>query len=35
MEFVDGRTVRDLLLDGHRLLPDGSVEIIDGVLRGA
>jgi eukaryotic-like serine/threonine-protein kinase len=33
MEFVDGRTVRDLLQEGHRLLPDRSLEIIDGVLR--
>jgi eukaryotic-like serine/threonine-protein kinase len=33
MEFVDGRTVRDLLQDGHRLLPERSMEIIDGVLR--
>jgi serine/threonine protein kinase len=33
MEFVDGRTVRDLLIDGHRLLPERSLEIIDGVLR--
>jgi eukaryotic-like serine/threonine-protein kinase len=33
MEYVDGRTVRDLLQDGHRLLPDRSLEIIDGVLR--
>jgi beta-lactam-binding protein with PASTA domain/tRNA A-37 threonylcarbamoyl transferase component Bud32 len=33
MEFVDGRTVRDLLQEGHRLLPDKSLEIIDGVLR--
>ena len=33
MEFVDGRTVRDLLQDGHRLLPERSLEIIDGVLR--
>ena len=32
MEFVDGRTVRDLLQDGHRLLPERSLEIIDGVL---
>ena len=22
MEFVDGRTVRDLLIEGHRLLPE-------------
>ncbi len=33
MEFVDGRTVRDLLQEGHRLLPGRSLEIIDGVLR--
>jgi eukaryotic-like serine/threonine-protein kinase len=33
MEFVEGRTVRDLLQDGHRLLPERSLEIIDGVLR--
>ena len=33
MEYVDGRTVRDLLQDGHRLLPERLLEIIDGVLR--
>jgi beta-lactam-binding protein with PASTA domain/tRNA A-37 threonylcarbamoyl transferase component Bud32 len=33
MEYVDGRTVRDLLQEGHRLLPERSLEIIDGVLR--
>jgi serine/threonine protein kinase len=33
MEFVDGRTVRDLLTEGHRLLPERSLEIIEGVLR--
>jgi len=33
MEFVDGRTVRDLLQSDHRLLPERSLEIIDGVLR--
>jgi serine/threonine-protein kinase len=33
MEYVDGRTVRDLLQDSHRLLPERSLEIIDGVLR--
>jgi eukaryotic-like serine/threonine-protein kinase len=33
MEYVDGRTVRDLLQDGHRLLPERALEIIDGVLR--
>src|ERR1700753_2045699 len=32
MEFVDGRTVRDLLQSDHRLLPERSLEIIDGVL---
>src|SRR5260370_955455 len=33
MEYVDGRTVRDLLQEGHRLLPDRTLEIIDGGLR--
>src|SRR5689334_2496790 len=33
MEYVDGRTLRDLLQEGHRLLPERSLEIIDGVLR--
>ena len=33
MEYVDGRTVRDLLQEGHRLLLERSLEIIDGVLR--
>src|SRR5207237_5511072 len=33
MEYVDGRTVRDLLIEGHRLLPERTLEIIDGVLR--
>src|ERR1700734_922949 len=33
MEYVDGRTVRNLLQDGRRLLPERSLEIIDGVLR--
>ncbi len=33
MEYVDGRTVQDLLQEGHRLLPERSLEIIDGVLR--
>jgi beta-lactam-binding protein with PASTA domain/tRNA A-37 threonylcarbamoyl transferase component Bud32 len=33
MEYVDGRTVRDLLIEGHRLLPERSLEIIGGVLR--
>src|ERR1700743_303924 len=33
MEYVDGRTVRDLLIEGHRLLPQRALEIISGVLR--
>jgi eukaryotic-like serine/threonine-protein kinase len=33
MEFVDGRTLRDLLKDNRRLLPERALEITDGVLR--
>src|SRR5438874_718454 len=33
MEYVDGRTVRDLLRDDRRLLPERALEITDGVLR--
>ncbi len=33
MEFVDGRTVRDLLRDNRRLLPERALDITDGVLR--
>jgi len=33
MEYVNGRTVRDLLSEGHRLLPERALEIISGVLR--
>src|SRR5512146_3271039 len=33
MEYVDGRTVRDLLIEGHRLLPERTLEIVSGVLR--
>ncbi len=33
MEFVDGRTLRDLLRDDRRLLPERAAEIMDGVLR--
>jgi serine/threonine-protein kinase len=33
MEFVDGRTVRELLIEGHRLLPERTLEIVSGVLR--
>src|ERR1700761_2689351 len=32
MEYVDGRTVRDLLQADHRLLPERALEIIDGGL---
>src|SRR5215469_9201823 len=33
MEYVDGHTVRDLLRDDRRLLPERALEITDGVLR--
>src|ERR1700734_1745361 len=33
MEFVEGRTLRDLLRDDRRLLPERAAEITDGVLR--
>ena len=33
MEYVDGRTLRDLLREDRRLLPDRAMEITDGVLR--
>ncbi len=33
MEFVDGRTLRDLLRDDRRLLPERAAEITDGILR--
>ncbi|WP_283139589.1 Stk1 family PASTA domain-containing Ser/Thr kinase [Rhizohabitans arisaemae] len=33
MEYVDGRTVRDLLRADRRLLPERAVEIVDGILR--
>jgi serine/threonine protein kinase len=33
MEYVDGRTLRDLLRDDRRLLPERTLEITDGVLR--
>src|SRR5258708_38175469 len=33
MEFVDGRTLRDLVRDDRRLLPERAAEISDGVLR--
>jgi serine/threonine protein kinase len=33
MEYVDGRTLRDLLRDDRRLLPVRALAITDGVLR--
>src|SRR6266571_2503533 len=33
MEFVDGRTIRDLLRNDRRLMPERALEITDGVLR--
>jgi beta-lactam-binding protein with PASTA domain/tRNA A-37 threonylcarbamoyl transferase component Bud32 len=33
MEYVDGRTIRDLLRDDRRLMPERALEITDGVLR--
>ena len=33
MEYVDGRTLRDLMRDDRRLLPERALEITDGVLR--
>jgi eukaryotic-like serine/threonine-protein kinase len=33
MEYVDGRTLRDLLREDRRLLPERAMEITDGVLR--
>ncbi|MEU7001505.1 Stk1 family PASTA domain-containing Ser/Thr kinase [Nonomuraea sp. NPDC046570] len=33
MEFVDGRTLRDLLRADRRLLPERATELVDGILR--
>src|SRR5258708_31736754 len=33
MEYVDGRTIRDLLREDRRLLPERALEITDGHLR--
>src|ERR1022692_1380695 len=33
MEYADGRTLRDLLREDRRLLPERALEITDGVLR--
>jgi serine/threonine-protein kinase len=33
MEFVEGSTLRDLLRENRRLLPERAIEIVDGTLR--
>jgi eukaryotic-like serine/threonine-protein kinase len=33
MEYVEGQTLRDVLYDTHRLMPERALEIIGGVLR--
>ncbi|MEV0194946.1 Stk1 family PASTA domain-containing Ser/Thr kinase [Nonomuraea sp. NPDC050691] len=33
MEFVDGRTLRDLLRADRRLMPERAAELVDGILR--
>ncbi|GHH65263.1 putative serine/threonine-protein kinase [Streptosporangium violaceochromogenes] len=33
MEYVDGRTLRDLLRADHRLMPERAAELVDGILR--
>lgn len=33
MEYVDGRTLRDLLRADRRLLPERATELVDGILR--
>jgi serine/threonine-protein kinase len=33
MEFVDGSTVRELMIDGGRLTPERTLEIVNGVCR--
>ncbi|NRQ31576.1 Stk1 family PASTA domain-containing Ser/Thr kinase [Nonomuraea sp. NN258] len=33
MEYVDGRTLRDLLRQDRRLLPERATELVDGILR--
>jgi serine/threonine-protein kinase len=32
MEYVDGQTLRDLLQEHRRLLPERALEIVDGIL---
>ncbi|WP_040694760.1 Stk1 family PASTA domain-containing Ser/Thr kinase [Nocardiopsis prasina] len=33
MEFVDGRTLKELLDDDRKLLPERSAELVDGILK--
>ncbi|MEV5413544.1 Stk1 family PASTA domain-containing Ser/Thr kinase [Thermopolyspora sp. NPDC052614] len=33
MEFVDGKTLRDILRQDRRLLPERAMELTDGILR--
>ncbi|MEV0613584.1 Stk1 family PASTA domain-containing Ser/Thr kinase [Nonomuraea sp. NPDC050404] len=33
MEYVDGKTLRDLLRQDRRLLPERATELVDGILR--
>ncbi|MCO5998592.1 Stk1 family PASTA domain-containing Ser/Thr kinase [Actinoallomurus rhizosphaericola] len=33
MEYVEGRTLRDVLRDEHRLSPERAMEMTDGILR--
>ncbi|HLU75870.1 MAG TPA: Stk1 family PASTA domain-containing Ser/Thr kinase [Nonomuraea sp.] len=33
MEYVDGRTLRDLLRADRRLIPERAAELVDGILR--
>ncbi|MEV5750873.1 Stk1 family PASTA domain-containing Ser/Thr kinase [Actinoallomurus sp. NPDC052308] len=33
MEYVEGRTLRDVLRDEHRLRPERAMEMADGILR--
>lgn len=33
MEYAEGRTLRDVLRDEHRIMPDRAMQMIDGILR--
>src|SRR3954470_21692641 len=33
MEYVEGRTLRDVLRDEHRVAPDRALQMVDGILR--